>query len=233
MDENKDLEQVESTEETPAETEKSTDKKKNITTVIICAAVVIIAVIVAVCILNSGKNKPAENGSDTTTQPVSYETVTDENGEVVTDASGNEVTQAVSTTQGASNADNGGSNGNSGGNSGGGSQGSSEVTERETTTSKKAEKRKLKIYVVTPLESGETDTAVVYVNGEEDCRIEVALDGKNYFAETSKKYKGDADVEVVLETYGTSWKMTVGGLYDTQTFVMPLSHSEEGIVDFD
>jgi hypothetical protein len=31
------------------------------------------------------------------------------------------------------------------------------------------------------------------------------LDGKEYSFKTDKKYKGDAEVEVALETYGTSW----------------------------
>ncbi len=234
MDENRDLEQLEADENKQVEPEKTNDKKKTAVTAAICVAVIAVAVIVAVFVIKSGGgNNPTENNSESASQEVSYEAVTDESGEAVTDTEGNTVTQAVPVNQG-------GSGGNSGGNNGGGSgnevttaQPVTDINHKETTTSKKAEKRKLQIYVVAPLENGAADTAIVYVNGEEDCRFNIALDGKEYFVETAEKYKGDAEVKVELEKYGTFWTLTIGELYDTETFVLPLNHVEDGYAEID
>ncbi len=233
MEENKDLEQAESTEQKPAEAEKKSDKKKNIITIAVCAVVIIIAVIIAVVVINNGKDKQQENGGESTTQAVSYETVTDESGEPVTDGEGNTVTQAATTEKGASGSDNSGSGDSSDSGSDGSEYLVDEQTTYEFTTSAKAENRTLHLIVTTPLESGTKDTVIIYVNGKEDNRYDILLDGKEYLFETENKYKGDAEVVVMLETYGTSVTRTIGELYDTESFVLPLNHIEEGYGEID
>ncbi len=224
MEDNKNFEELknESDESTESKAEavqdaKPADKKKNLIIIAVCVLVIAVAVVAAVLVIR-GSN--LENGGENNAATI-VEVVTDESGEAVTDNQGNQVTEIV-TEQGETSSETRQS----------GSlvdpQNNGENAENEATTSLKAEERTLKIYVTTPLEGDTEDVLIIYVNGEEDSRYDILLDGNEYFFETENEYKGDVEVTIELENYKIVSVLQIDKFSDTNSIVMPLNHVEQG-----
>lgn len=214
--------------------EDNSKKKKIIIAVVV--AVIIIGVAAAVYF---AVNKDDNGYTDV---PVA-QTVTNENGEAVTDANGNVVTenaaaqgskpQTTNNNAGGGNnqqQNNDSSNNNQGGGSASGSDAEEDKKPDDNPVDTKPKNRKIKITAELPQGHSADDIMEIWVNGEKDSEITVRdyLDGKNKAVVTTEnKYKGDAEVVVLLRNYKTQTpSATVANNVEEITVVFPLNKVE-------
>lgn len=104
----------------------------------------------------------------------------------------------------------------------------------ETTKKEKKEKnRKLNIDIELPLDGAVLDKMNILVNNKVVSTTDVQIDGGKIHFTTTQKYKGDANVEVVLLNYKSKISTVVDAKEDSANLVLPLNRTENSVIHDD
>lgn len=181
------------------------NKKKKLILLIVLAVIVVIAVASTVFAI-TGKNG---NYTDT---PVSDMNTTTQNSSYVAEneVSNNNIENTSITTETTQNSD--------------------ETTTKPTTekTTKKPKSRYAYITVQLPIGNSSNDVLEILIDGKTVAKQDVRVDGSSVTIATEEKYKGNIEVVVKLENYGTSASGTILAGDNSKTLVIPLNGLEEG-----